>query len=456
MLPIYEPGLDEVVKQVRGKNLFFSTDLDRVVDESDIIFVSVNTPTKISGLGKGSSADLKYVEVATRHIAKVSTRDKIVVEKSTVPCRTAESMRAILQANSRPGVHFDILSNPEFLAEGTAVKDLLTPDRVLIGSLSTPSGLAAAAALAQVYGAWVPQERVICMNLWSSELSKLAANALLAQRVSSINALSAICEATGANVSEVSYACGLDSRIGPKFLQASVGFGGSCFQKDILNLVYLSDSLHLPEIAAYWKSVVDLNEHQKQRFVKRIVGCLFNTLAGKRIALLGFAFKKDTGDTRESPAIALVKYFLQESATVALYDPQVSKEQIDLDIGKDTVGVQVCKSALEAAQNSDAVVIATEWDEFKDTNLDYQKVYDSMKKPAFVFDGRLILNYKKLTQMGFHVEAIGQPGFPPELNTLSSGPEPVESPKPMATKLNIASRMEKVNKAANGIEKLSI
>ncbi|KAH6562973.1 hypothetical protein BASA50_006091 [Batrachochytrium salamandrivorans] len=413
-LPIFEPGLDDVVKAARGRNLFFSTNVDKAIEEADIIFVSVNTPTKKSGMGAGYAADLAYVESATRHIAQISRSSKIVVEKSTVPCRTAESMRVILEANSREGIHFDILSNPEFLAEGTAISDLLKPDRVLIGSLSTPEGRKAQQTLASVYSHWIPTERIITMNLWSSELSKLAANALLAQRISSINALSAICEATGADVDEVAYACGLDTRIGPKFLKASVGFGGSCFQKDILNLVYLSESLHLPEVAAYWKQVVLMNEFQKSRFAERVVKRLFNTITNKKIAIFGFAFKKDTGDTRESAAITLIKYFLRENANVCIYDPQVGEEQIKLDLTDPDVStlavyekrVTICKSAYEAAKDADGIVVVTEWDEFK--TLDYLQIYQNMHKPAFIFDGRLILDAKKLRDIGFQVEAIGK------------------------------------------------
>ncbi|KAG5369100.1 UDP-glucose 6-dehydrogenase [Yarrowia sp. C11] len=415
-LPIYEPGLFDVL-ECRGRNLHFTADIDKAIEEADLIFVSVNTPTKKKGMGAGFAADLGYVESATRRIAKVATSDKIVVEKSTVPCRTAQSMRKILEANGKPGVHFDILSNPEFLAEGTAIKDLLSPDRVLIGSLDNDRGKSAAASLAEIYANWVPRERIITTNVWSSELSKLVANALLAQRISSINAVSAICEATGADVDEVAYACGLDTRIGPKFLKASVGFGGSCFQKDILNLVYLSESLHLPEVAAYWKQVVDMNEYQKSRFTKRVIQSLFNTLTGKKIALFGFAFKKDTGDTRESAAIALAKNFVQEQCEVSIYDPKVEEQQIWLDLSEPGVDsslaeakkyVTIAKDAFEAAKDADAIVIATEWDAFKDTELDYQKIYEQMNKPAFIFDGRLILDAKKLEKMGFKVEVIGK------------------------------------------------
>ncbi|KAL9062087.1 MAG: hypothetical protein Q9206_000042 [Seirophora lacunosa] len=399
-LPIYEPGLYEIVRAVRGNDpagqhskdhgtfqtannhhptrprLFFSTDIDQATRDADLIFVCVNTPTKTHGIGKGSAADLDFVESATRTIARVATQDTIVVEKSTVPCNTAQSIREILAANAHPGVRFDVLSNPEFLAEGTAVRDLLRPDRIIIGSLPTPSGLRAAASLAEVYGQWVPRERIITMNLWSAELSKLAANAMLAQRISSVNALSAICEVTGANVDEVSHACGLDSRIGPQMLNAGPGFGGSCFQKDIFNIVYLSESLHLYEIADYWRAIIDMNEHQKQRFTKRIISCLYNNLAGKKLAVLGFAFKKNTSDTRESPAITLVTNFLTERARVAIYDPRVPQQQIWRELADNGCdpemlkrNVSVCSSAYTACEAADAVVIVTEWDEFSNKTV---------------------------------------------------------------------------------------
>nr|AMD43723.1 UDP-glucose dehydrogenase [Vanderbylia robiniophila] len=414
-LPIYEPGLVEVVKQARGRNLFFSTNVDKAILEADLIFVSVNTPTKKSGVGAGFAADLNYVESATRRIAAIATSNKIVVEKSTVPCRTAESMRTILEANSKPGTRFDILSNPEFLAEGTAIADLFKPDRVLIGSLQTQEGRDACQSLAEVYANWVPRERILTVGLWSSELSKLAANAMLAQRISSVNALSAICEATGANIDEVAHAVGFDSRIGPKFLRASVGFGGSCFQKDILNLVYLSESLHLPQVAAYWRQVVEMNEYQKSRFSKTVVDTLFNTITGKHIAVLGFAFKADTGDTRESAAISLIRDFLSERAYVTIYDPKVEEAQIWLDLSEAIPGtpletikkyVTIVHSALEACKQKEAIVIATEWKEFKE--IDWQTVYNQMSKPAFVFDGRMILKADELQKIGFKVKVIGR------------------------------------------------
>ncbi|KAI8890030.1 nucleotide sugar dehydrogenase [Backusella circina FSU 941] len=414
-LPIYEPGLDEIVFACRDKNLFFSTDVDKHIQEADLIFVSVNTPTKKQGLGAGMAADLAYVEAATRRIAQVAKSSKIVVEKSTVPCRTAQSMRAILDANCSQDIKFDILSNPEFLAEGTAVSDLLKPDRVLIGSLQTESGLAAQKSLADVYAHWIPNENIITTNLWSSELTKLAANALLAQRISSINALSAVCEATGADVDEVAYACGRDTRLGAKFLKASVGFGGSCFQKDILNLVYLSTQLNLPEVAEYWKQVYSMNEYQKKRFVRKIISTLFNTITNKKIAVLGFAFKKDTGDTRESAAITLIKDFMQENARIAVYDPKVEHEQIYMDLSEPGVTdnrkaidekVQICANAYVAAEGADALVVVTEWDEFRE--LDFDRIYAGMNKPAFVFDGRLMLDAPKLRQIGFKVHVIGK------------------------------------------------
>lgn len=412
-LPIYEPGLVDVVKGCRGRNLFFSTEVDKGIAEADLIFVSVNTPTKKSGLGAGFAADLNFIELATRRIAEVSTSSKIVVEKSTVPCRTAESMRTILEANARPGCHFDILSNPEFLAEGTAIEDLFAPDRVLIGSLQSERGLNACAALTNVYANWIPRERILTVGLWSSELSKLAANAMLAQRISSVNMLSAICEATGANVDEVAYAVGKDSRVGPKFLKASVGFGGSCFQKDILNLVYLARSLNLEEVARYWYAVVEANDYQKSRFAKKVVDTLFNTITGKKIAVLGFAFKADTGDTRESPAIDLINHFLSERARITVYDPEVQESQIMLDLtdyGSKPAepikkAVTVCQSAMEACSGADAIVVVTEWKAFID--LDWSAIHSTMNKPAFVFDGRNILKRQELKEIGFKVVSIG-------------------------------------------------
>eukprot|EP00834_Sanchytrium_tribonematis_P000679 NODE_13_length_54415_cov_0.522424.p13 type:complete len:419 gc:universal NODE_13_length_54415_cov_0.522424:12462-11206(-) len=328
-IPIYEPGLEEIVLAARGKNLFFSTDIDAVLDAADIIFVSVNTPTKTKGVGAGRAADLKYIEASARRINKACKGNKIVVEKSTVPCKTAESIERILSSSNH---QFDILSNPEFLSEGTAIKDLMNPDRVLMGSLSNESGFKAVRTLASIYAKWVPLDRIITTNLWSSELSKLAANALLAQRISSINALSAICEKTGADVSEVAYACGFDNRIGSKFLKASVGFGGSCFTKDILNLCYLCESLNLPEVAKYWEQVLLMNDHQTDRFVEKIVTSMFSTVTDKVIAIWGFAFKKNTGDTRASPAIRVCKKLLIEGARLRIYDPKVSAKQIEMDL----------------------------------------------------------------------------------------------------------------------------
>lgn len=413
-LPVYEPGLAEVVATCRNRNLFFTTDIDAAIDESQIVFVSVNTPTKTSGIGSGFAADLRYVEASTRRIATVSTSSKIIVEKSTVPCRTAASMRAIIEANGKPGIDFQILSNPEFLSEGTAIRDLMTPDRVLIGSLDTEQGNHAAELLCWVYGHWVPQDRILRTGLWSSELTKLAANALLAQRISSINAIAAICEATGANVDEVAHACGVDRRIGPHFLRASVGFGGSCFQKDILNLVYLSGSLGLPAVADYWQQVITMNEFSKSRFAKKVVQTLFNTVTSKRLAVLGFAFKKDTGDTRESPAISLCKHFRQEGAHIAIYDPKVKPEQIILDLTEPGVvddrktveeNVTICPTAMDACYQAEAVVICTDWDEFK--TIDWAAVYNIMSKPAVVFDGRRVTNLAQLRSIGFRVHAIG-------------------------------------------------
>lgn len=410
-LPVFEPGLDEIVKSSRGENLFFTTDKVTAIREADIIFVSVGTPTKTYGVDAGRAADLKYVELCARDIAEHSDRSKIVVEKSTIPVRTAESLKAVLSANSNEDIGLQVLSNPEFLAEGTAMEDLDDPDRVLIGGEETPEGKAAMETLADVYATWISRDKIIQTNLWSSELSKLAANAFLAQRISSINSISALCEETGANVDEVASAIGKDSRIGPKFLKSSVGFGGSCFQKDLLNLVYLCEHFGLPEVAQYWKSVIDMNDWQKRRFSTRIINSLFNTVNGKRIAILGFAFKKDTNDTRESPAIYVGRDLLEEEANLAIFDPKVTSDQIYLDLGAKSAPsleekIEICSDAYEAAEGAHALAILTEWDEFRD--LDYGKIYDRMMKPAFIFDGRNIANRKELVDIGFKVYAIGR------------------------------------------------
>ncbi len=409
-LPIYEPGLEGIVRECRGRNLFFSVDVRAAIKESDLIFVAVNTPTKTYGVGAGRAADLRFVESVARTIAEVADSPKIIVEKSTIPVRTAETIKDILAANATTrGLVHAVLSNPEFLAEGTAIADLLNPDRVLIGGERTPAGEAAVRTLVDVYARWVPRERIITTNLWSSELSKLVANAFLAQRISSINAISALCEATGADVDEVANAIGRDSRIGPKFLKASVGFGGSCFRKDILNLVYLCETFGLPEVGAYWDHVVRMNEWQKQRFSARIVKTLFNSVADKRIAVLGFAFKKDTNDTRESAAIAVVRELLAEQAQVVVYDPKVSEAEIRRDlqaVGADGRRLSVVGSAYAAAEGAHAVAVVTEWDEFR--TLDFARIYQAMTKPAFVFDGRNILPADRLRELGFRVYAIGR------------------------------------------------
>jgi UDPglucose 6-dehydrogenase len=403
-LPIYEPGLDEVVKEARDRNLFFSTDIDKGIAEADIIFVSVNTPTKTFGHGAGRAADLQYWEKCARRILDVSTSDTIVVEKSTLPVRTAAAMERILNSGKH-GVHFDVLSNPEFLAEGTAIADLNNPDRILIGGHQTPEGRKAIQALVDVYAAWVPQENIITTNLWSSELSKLTANAFLAQRVSSINSISALCEATEADVGEVAHAIGTDSRIGSKFLKASVGFGGSCFKKDILNLVYLCESYGLTEVAEYWHQVVKMNEYQERRFVARMLREMFNTISGKRIALLGFAFKADTGDTRESPAILIARELLAENADVVITDPQALKHA-ELDLADVLDRVTFEPDPYKAAEGAHAVALLTEWDEYK--TLDYQKIFDSMVQPAFLFDGRNHLDHQALFDIGYNVYSIGK------------------------------------------------
>ena len=410
-LPVFEPGLDDVVKSARGKNLFFTTDKITAIKEADIVFVSVGTPTKSYGMNKGQAADLMYVELCARDIAEHAEHSTIVVEKSTLPVKTAESLKSVLNANSSDDIKFQVLSNPEFLAEGTAVEDLSDPDRVLIGGDESTEGQEAMATLVDVYANWISREKIITTNVWSSELSKLVANAFLAQRISSINSISALCEETGANVNEVAFAIGTDSRIGPKFLKASVGFGGSCFQKDILNLVYLCNYFGLPEVADYWKQVIDMNDWQKHRFSKRIITSLFNTVNGKRIAMFGFAFKKDTNDTRESPATYVGRDLLEEQAKLTIFDPKVSPSQMYFDLQADEGTdrrdqIEVSTDPYEAAKGAHALAILTEWDLF--ASLDYQKIYDSMMKPAFVFDGRNVADHKKLSEIGFTVYSIGR------------------------------------------------
>ena len=412
-LPVYEPGLADVVKVARGRNLFFSTDVDKAIDESEMIFIAVNTPTKTYGEGKGEAADLKYVELCARTIAKVAKTDKIVVEKSTLPVRTAEAVQTILDSTGN-GVHFEVLSNPEFLAEGTAIQDLFNSDRVLIGGQQTKSGKKAISTLVDIYANWIPKEKIYTTNVWSSELSKLVANAFLAQRISSINSISALCEATEADVEEVATAIGMDSRIGSKFLKASVGFGGSCFQKDILNLVYIAKSLGLNEVSEYWNQVIKINDYQKERFAKKIMTSLFGTVSGKKITLLGWAFKKDTNDTRESAAIYIADMLIDNGAEICVYDPEVSKEQMlsDLDFmnsrssGENENALSYYLDPLKACDNSHAIAVITEWDEFK--SYDWNKIYSNMMQPAKIFDGRNILDKEALKEIGFEVYSIGK------------------------------------------------
>jgi len=411
-IPIYEPGLSAVVAEARGRNLFFSTDVEKAIDEAEMIFISVNTPTKTYGSGKGMAADLKYIELCARQIAAIATADKIIVEKSTLPVRTAEAVKSILD-NTGNGVQFQILSNPEFLAEGTAVQDLLNPDRVLIGGDPSEDGQKAVQALVNIYSNWVPVDKILTTNLWSSELSKLTANAFLAQRISSINALSELCEVTGADINEVAKAIGMDSRIGPKFLRASVGFGGSCFQKDILNLVYIAQSYGLNEVADYWEQVIIMNDHQKRRFSKSIVKTLYNTVSDKKIAFLGWAFKKDTNDTRESAAIYVADDLLNEHANIAVYDPKVSRKKMlaDLDYlesrtpDDNTKRAKNFEDPYAACEKAHAIAVLTEWDEF--TTYDWQRIYNQMQKPAFIFDGRNLLDGPALEKIGFVYQAIG-------------------------------------------------
>jgi UDPglucose 6-dehydrogenase len=405
-LPIYEPGLLEVVKSCRGRNLFFSTDTASAIRAADIIFVSVNTPTKTFGEGAGMASNLQYWEQTAHEIVRNADRDKIIVEKSTLPVRTAEAMERILKANDK-GLHFDVLSNPEFLAEGTAVTDLLEPDRILIGGHPHERGQKAVEELVTLFAHWVPRERIITTNLWSSEMSKLVANAFLAQRISSINAISALCEKTDADVSEIARAIGSDRRIGSRFLQASVGFGGSCFRKDILNLVYIAKSYGLEEVADYWHAVIRMNDFQKKRFVHRMLTEMFNTISGKRVAVFGFAFKADTGDTRDSAAITIVENLLEEHAQVRITDPK-ALDNARLDLAENPL-LSFHTDPYEAARDCHAIAVATEWPEYR--SLDFGRIFAAMHKPAFIFDGRNILDHQALFQLGFNVYPLGKPAL---------------------------------------------
>ena len=406
-IPVYEPGLKEIIKKVRNKNLFFSTDIKSAIEDSEIIFLAVNTPSKTSGKGKNMAADLSNIEKSAREIRKYANNDKIVVEKSTLPVRTAERLKEILTSSNKK-VHFEVLSNHEFLAEGTAIKDLFKSDRVLVGGDETPSGKKAIKSLVKIYENWIPKNKILTSNVWSAELSKLASNAMLAQRISSINSLSAFCQKTEANILEVSNAIGADSRIGNKFLQPSVGFGGSCFQKDILNLVYLSKFYGLEEVAEYWHQVVKINDYQRERFAKLIISNLGAQLDKKRIALLGWAFKKDTNDSRESASIYVSEILLNHGADINVYDPQVPSEQIlnDLEnrllvnnLNKKEIDeilsrVTIIKDLYDCFNKVDAIAILTEWDMFRDLN--WRKIKKTSTKTPYIFDGRLIVSKKKL------------------------------------------------------------
>jgi UDPglucose 6-dehydrogenase len=406
-LPIYEPGLNKIVGACRNRNLFFGTDIEKGIKESEIIFVSVNTPTKTFGEGAGYLADLQYWEKTARDILKYSESDKIIIEKSTLPVKTAQAMEHIL-SSSNSGVHFEVLSNPEFLSEGTALKDLENPDRILIGSHNTATGIKARDVLVGIYSNWVPANRIITTNVWSSELSKLISNAFLAQRISSINSISALCEKTEADIKEISYVVGMDGRIGSKFLEAGVGFGGSCFKKDILNLVYLCRSYGLDEAADYWEGILKINDYQKDRFVKNMLNAMFNTLANKRICLLGFAFKANTGDVRESPAIYIAKKLLNEKAKLVITDPKALKNA-KMEFSNINEDIEYIEDPHEAASGCDAIAVMTEWNIYKE--LDYERIYRAMTKPAFIFDGRNILDHKKLFNIGFNVYPLGKPSL---------------------------------------------
>ena len=409
-LPIYEPGLDKIIAQCRGKNLHFSTDIPNFIKSADLVFISVNTPTKTSGIGAGQAIDLKYVEESSRIIAKYANGHTIVVEKSTLPVKTAQTIKEILDAsimsNEEEDKSFSVLSNPEFLAEGTAINDLENPDRILIGGEDKK----AINALVEIYSNWVDKDKVFTTDLWSSELSKLIANAFLAQRISSINTISALCESTGAKINDVAIAVGMDKRIGSSFLNSGPGFGGSCFKKDISNLVYISNHYGLFEVASYWQKVLDINSWQQKRFVELVVKKMFGTISSKKIAILGFAFKANTNDTRESPAIYICRKLLEEGALLNIYDPKVSSAQISKDLNfsnnqRLNQNWLFSNSLDDAFRNVDAALFLTEWNEFQ--SLQWCNLSKLMRKPAWVFDTRSIVNIKEAQKYGMKVWQVG-------------------------------------------------
>ncbi len=409
-IPVFEPGLKEIIKRVRNKNLFFTTDVENSIANCDMVFISVNTPTKTKGIGAGKASNISWVEACTRQVAKYAVGKTIVVEKSTIPVRTAEAIKTILENNSEKntssgGCSFSVLSNPEFLAEGTAIKDLQNPDRILIGGEDEVS----IQALKNIYLNWVAEEKLITTNLWSSELSKLTANAFLAQRISSINSIAALCEVTGADISEVKKAIGLDSRIGQKFLNAGPGFGGSCFKKDILNLTYLCQHFGLPEVSAYWEQVVRINDWQIYRIYKMVINKLFGNVTNKKIAILGFSFKADTNDTRESPSIFICRELLVEGAFLSIHDPKVSSTQIGLelgDIGEENKSNWSHSIELEETfDNADAVIILTEWEQYK--KIDWDLVASKMRLPSWVFDTRKIVNLEEIKNCDINFWQVG-------------------------------------------------
>tara|TARA_Y100001933_G_scaffold264905_1_gene333409 strand:+ start:1904 stop:3346 length:1443 start_codon:yes stop_codon:yes gene_type:complete len=419
-LPVFEKGLSEIISRTRDKNLFFNTQIDFAIENADMIFISVNTPIKSIGLGAGQTSDLKWVESCARQISIKAKGHTIVVEKSTLPVRTAKTIKDILFASEdQLAVNnkktFSVLSNPEFLAEGSAISDLEEPDRILIGGEDSKS----IDTLAAIYCKWVPLEKIIKTNLWSSELSKLTSNAFLAQRISSINSISAICEASGADVYEVANAVGKDSRIGAKFLKPGPGFGGSCFKKDILNLVYLCNFFGLKEVANFWESIVNINQWQQDRIYKKIVESLFGNISGKKIAILGFAFKAGTNDTRESPAITISRNLLIEGAELAIHDPKVQSEQIassleysyeikesdSQDLITNERRWRFYKDIYKAAEDSHALIIITEWNEYRE--LDWEKISKKMYKPSWVFDTRGILDKSNIQKYGIKIWQLG-------------------------------------------------
>jgi UDPglucose 6-dehydrogenase len=386
-VPIYEPGLEKLlVKNIREKRIRFSTDTPQMVKSADVIFICVNTPPKANG-----EADLRFVEAAAREVAFAMKSYKVIVDKSTVPVRTGEKVAETISRYNRKNLDFDVVSNPEFLREGNAIHDFFHPDRVVIGVTSKR----AAKLIKELYsGIKAP---LIITNIKSAEIIKHASNSFLAMKISFANALATICELSGANIDEVVEGMGLDSRIGKQFLNAGVGYGGSCFPKDVSAFIKIAEAMGYN--FELLKAVEKINTIQRKEFVKKVEDTLW-VLGDKVIGVLGLAFKPNTDDMRNAPSIDIIKSLQKEGAKIKAYDPKAMSSARPL-----LSGIKYCRNAYETAKGSDALLIITEWDEFKE--LDLKKIRKLMTQPIII-DGRNIFNPEKMDAEGFIYKSIGR------------------------------------------------